>query len=316
MTGVLGCSPSPVASGTPEPAGETVFATVLHVNDSHGRIEPHIHEGESVGGYSRLATLAGDIRSQSKADRVFLVHAGDIFTRGDPLTRRTLGAANVTLMNQIGFDFWTPGNGEYYDGVPNLRKRIAEARFDVLAANVILKTSGAYISRPYVIAKAGPMKIAFFGLCFVRTDRPEAAPLNVEDPIETARKLVPKLREQADAVVLVTHMGLRKDEKLAATVGGIDLIIGGHSHNTLPNGRRVKGPDGREVLIVQAGDHLRFLGRVNLKFQCRGQKYQLIEASAKLVPLDASIQESAKVKALIAKLNEASTRPASAPLPQ
>ena len=302
-------------AGMPEPvreshvAGQAISITLLHVNDSHGQLEP-----ESTGGYARLATLVNDLRSASASRRVFLVHCGDEFSRGDLLTRQTRGAANVTLMNHVGFDIWTPGNGEFYDGVANLQARIQQAQFPVLAANVRLQSTGQYLSRPYVIERAGPVRVAFFGLCFVRSGHPSAKPLQLADALETARALVPQLRKQADLVVAVTHLGFREDLRLAGEVPGIDLILGGHSHTVLPKGYLARTPD-RQVLICQAGDKLRYLGQVELKLTEQGEGYRLLSAEAKLIPIDQKVKIDSEVTALIARLSAAAERPRGLPAP-
>jgi 2',3'-cyclic-nucleotide 2'-phosphodiesterase (5'-nucleotidase family) len=71
--------------------------------------------------------------------------------------------------------------------------------------------------------------------------------------------LVPKLREQADRVIALTHIGIKSDERLAESVTGIDLIIGGHTHVVLEELKWVSGTP-----IAQAGSHGRFVGEVIL----------------------------------------------------
>jgi len=288
---------------------DAVQLTILHVNDTHGQLEP---KGNS-GGIARLATKVREIRAACADQPALLLHAGDILSRGDALTRRTKGAANFALMNHLQFDALTPGNGEYYDGVANLQARIAQAKFPTLTANVELKSTGRCLSKPYVIIDAGGVKVAILGLCFVRTGHPSAKPLRVENPIAVAKALVGKLRAKADVVVLLTHLGFLDDIRLAAQVPGIDLIVGGHSHNVLPNGHLVRGPDGADVLIVQAGDYYRYLGRADLKLRKTGRRYEIFSAKASLIPLDKHVKLDPTVTAMMARL--ASPRPREAKSP-
>ncbi len=60
-----------------------------------------------------------------------------------------------------------------------------------------------------------------------------AVGVSVEEPVSVARRLVPTLREQAELVVVLSHLGLADDRRLAAAVPGIDLIVGGHNHHVL-----------------------------------------------------------------------------------
>ena len=128
-------------------------------------------------------------------------------------------------------------------------------------ANVANPFSRTQPGRPFVILKAGPVKVAVVGLCFVHTSLPSAWALNVDDPIQTAAGIVPKLCKQADVVVALMHLGVEEDKKLAAAVPGIDIIVGGHSHTALPHGIMQVERGGRTVLICQAGEYLDYIGK-------------------------------------------------------
>jgi len=287
------------------PAGRTVALTILHVNDIHGQTRG----SDKGGGYARLATAVERARGK-EGPPMLLVHAGDEFSRGDELTRRTLGEANVEIMNRLAFDAWTPGNGEFYDGPANLRRRVAQAKFSVLAANVRFASDGKPVGRPYVICRAGPARVALLGLCLVKADHPSASAFRQADPIATAKELVPLLRRQADVVVALTHLGFAADCRLAAQVAGIDLIVGGHSHTVLQSGYRAKGPDGGNVLIVQAGEQLRFLGRADLTLREETGGWRVESAQAGLVPLDKQVGPDPQMDAFVGRLWAAASRPA------
>src|SRR5439155_17835571 len=98
---------------------------------------------------------------------------------------------------------------------------------------------------PWVLFERGGLRIAVFGLTvpmFTRKMWSQAlCDYLFEDPLNTARDLVPALRQEADVVVALTHIGLKQDEALATTVPGIDLILGGHTHADLPEPARASG---------------------------------------------------------------------------
>ncbi len=302
-----------VTSQTVETVEGGLKVTLLHVNDTHGQLLGLDVRGRNVGGAARLATAVKKVRQTSSANRVFLVHCGDEFSRGDALTRRSAGAANVAVMNHLGFDLWVLGNGEFYGGVELLRQRMAEAKFPVLAANVSLGEDQDLV-RPYVIERAGPVRLAFLGLCTVYGVGDKGIPVKAVDPIETAKGLVPRLRRQADVVVAVTHLGLAEDVRLVAAVEGIDLVLGGHSHTVLKHGFYAKGPQGQQVLICQAGDKYRYLGQVDLEFAPgpAGRGWRLVSATPSLIGLDEAVPPDPATTALLGQLAKASTQPASA----
>jgi 2',3'-cyclic-nucleotide 2'-phosphodiesterase (5'-nucleotidase family) len=88
-----------------------------------------------------------------------------------------------------------------------------------------------------------------------------ASPYVFDDPLVTAARFVPQLHNayRPDLLVVLSHIGIGQDRKLAETVPGIDLIIGGHTHDVLECGERVG-----DTLLVQAGSHGRFWGRVDV----------------------------------------------------
>lgn len=305
----IGVQPAGQAASQPT-TGPAVMVTLLHINDPHGHLEPYTLNGKSVGGYARLATVVQEVREANEAVRTFLLHAGDELSRGDALTRSTLGKVNVDIMNKIGFDFWTPGNGDFYDGIGVLQGLIQRAKFTVLAANVALQDSGECIAKPYAIEQVGPAKLAFLGLCTVRTQEPSAAGLAVANAMEVAAKLVPKLRGQADVVIVVSHLGYDQDILLANRVAGIDIIIGGHTHTKLPTGTLIRRLDGKAVLICQADEYLTHVGRVEVKLSPQDGRYTVASAAAKLIPLDGQVKLDPAITAIIARASSAASQPA------
>jgi 2',3'-cyclic-nucleotide 2'-phosphodiesterase (5'-nucleotidase family) len=295
-----------------KPAGASaprvVKITILHVNDTHGQLLGTTVGGKNTGGFARLATVVRQERESSSAARVFLVHCGDEFTRGDKLTSRSGGAANIALMNFLRFDLWTPGNGEFYYGVNSLRSRLAEARFPSLAANII-DADGRPVAKEYVVEQAGPVKVAFLGLCFAYGEHLKLDGLKLSDPVATARRLVPQLRKEADVVVAVTHIGLLEDLRLAGSVSGIDVILGAHTHTALQHGWAANGPGGRKVLICQAGDMYRYCGRMDLELTGEHGRFKIASAEARLIPLDQAVPPDPSAEALLRKLSARASWP-------
>jgi 2',3'-cyclic-nucleotide 2'-phosphodiesterase (5'-nucleotidase family) len=258
--------------------------------------------------------VVDQIRKEEGSDHVVLIHAGDEFSRGDELTTQTQGAANIALMNQIGFNLWTPGNGEFYSGAANLQQRISEAHFPTLAANISYRLSGEHLAQDTCSLTVQGVHLGFLGLCFIHKEHPSSFVLKREDPVETAKRVVPELRKKSDLVISVDHIGLTEDQRVASSVPGIDLIIGGHSHTVLPKGTYTRNPEDRQVLIVQAGYHLHYLGRVDLDLEHTAEGWQLRSAKARLISLDSHIPQDPAIKATIAKLSEKlTTHPTTAP---
>ena len=79
------------------------------------------------------------------------------------------------------------------------------------------------------------------------------------------QKLVAQIRQQhkPDIVVLLSHNGADVDLKMAATLTGIDVILGGHTHDGIPRALEIKNPGGT-TLVTNAGSNGKFLGVFDL----------------------------------------------------
>lgn len=287
--------------------GQKRDVILLHVADTHGRIEGQGRGDAASGGWARLATVAERIRRENKDSTVVLIHAGDIFSRGDKLTRRTLGAANVELLNAIGFAYWTPGNGEFYDGLENLQARIRQFAGKALTANVHLAGTEKPLGVQTDVLEVGDLKIGLFGLCFVREHSRKGLKVSEAEAVKAALKSL--AAAEVDAVVGVTHIGLDKDLTLAASTPAIDVIIGGHTHSLLKTGRLIPNIGGKKTLVAHAGDYLRFLGRIDLTFTRTDGAWKLSDARAAVIALDKDVAPDPAIVKRIAEMSRPGWQP-------
>lgn len=230
--------------------------TLLHTNDMHSSVVPRNGEG----GLARATTLIRQIRAEMP--NVVLLDAGDII-HGQPEEYFSGGQAIIGAMNVAGYDVAATGNHEYDFGLPVLQAIMKSAAFPFLAANVHAAGDGQWDRlKPYIIKDVDGVRLGILGLATLDTITlhwpPNIKDLVIEDPIETAKKLVPELRKQADVIIVLSHIGVKVDKMLAEQVPGIDFIVGGHSHTALTQWTWVGN-----TLIVQTGSHARNLGRID-----------------------------------------------------
>ena len=83
--------------------------------------------------------------------------------------------------------------------------------------------------------------------------------IDVLDPVETVRAVLPDLQARSDVVVVLSHLGIEEDQALAAAVPGIDIIIGGRSRNLLQEPKIVGS-----TVITQMGFDGEYLGRLDV----------------------------------------------------
>jgi 2',3'-cyclic-nucleotide 2'-phosphodiesterase (5'-nucleotidase family) len=299
LTFLVACTPFslllPAASDTDKAFAEEqslTEVTILHVNDSHGRYMPFEVAGENatsqtgdpggpperfrrtgrVGGFAYLATAVEEIRRRRGRENVLLIHSGDTFS-DDLLGNLTKGEAVVDLMNALKFDFLALGNHDFDYGQKRTRALAELARFPMRAANVIDKNTGKpFLGNPTALLEAGGVRVGLLALGYHHTDlttSPKNIPtLKFTSGIEAARPYVAELARRADVVVVASHLGHAVDRKLARTVEGIDLILGGHSHDTLSRGEQVGS-----TWIAQARSDLAVLGEVRVRIENGGAKH-------------------------------------------
>ncbi|MBU2552291.1 MAG: bifunctional metallophosphatase/5'-nucleotidase [Proteobacteria bacterium] len=256
---------------------ETVKLTVLHVNDVHAFVGPDRRTGEN--GLAKAAALVESARSGS--ENVVFLAAGDLL-QGSALSELTRGRLLFEIQNLAPPDAFVLGNHEFDYGVQALTSGLEGARYPAVSANVF--RGDQPLVKPWVELKAAGLKIAVAGLTTPGIWRAEG--LSIRNPLDTANQLLPRLAGRADLLILLTHIGLADDRRLAARVPklfpGPAAIVGGHSHDATTSPVMV-GP----VPVVHAGAYARFLGRLELEIDPRAGR--LVSANGRLIPLGADL---------------------------
>jgi 5'-nucleotidase/UDP-sugar diphosphatase len=304
---------------------EAVSLVILHTNDTHGHLMPFSYPTivpagselaalparSNIGGIARRAALAAKVRAEvSKAGgTTWLVDVGD-FTDGTPFSTEYKGEADVAAMNAAGYQFGTVGNHEFNMKPEDLSVLLTRPIYPLLVANATMKESGAPLLPPYRIEKIGDLRVAVFGLITKSVQGYPAARNRVVigDEVDVARVLVPKLRKEADIVILLSHCGLDVDERMAAEVPGIDVIVGGHSHSRIPTGEFVWRSDELEAdsvngtVIVQNHQWGGELGRLDLLVTRSGSGvWHVSRYRSRMLPITSDMTENPEVAAVVEK---------------
>jgi sulfur-oxidizing protein SoxB len=221
-----------------------------------------------LGGYAHLATLIERVRAE-RAGRTVLLDGGDalqgsataLWSRGEDMLRAT---------NQLGVEVFT-AHWEFTYGLDRVRELFGDRERrgpfagDFIAHNVSEAGWGEPVFRPSTIREVGGVRVGIIGQAFPYTPiaHPRRYVADVTFGIREDRiqRLVDELRQTAkvDCVVLLSHNGSAVDLKLAGRVRGLDVILGGHTHDGLPQPITV----GR-TLVVNSGSHGKFLSRLDL----------------------------------------------------
>jgi len=269
-----------------------------------------------LGGFAHLKTLIDRLRSEVGAGRSLLLDGGDSW-QGTGLSNTMRGADMVEAANLLGIEAMT-GHWEFTYGEAALRENLERFKGEFLAQNIYLTEEAAFngagafdgasgrVFKPAMIREIGDYQIAVIGQAFpyVPVAHPKRFTPDWTFGIreEELQKLVDSLRNSAkvDAVVLLSHNGMDVDLKLASRVRGIDVILGGHTHDAVPQAIAVTNAGGT-TLVTNAGSNGKFLGVLDLelaKGRVSDARYRLLPVFSELLKPDAAMT------ALIEKIRE------------
>ncbi len=132
----------------------------------------------------------------------------------------------------MGYDAMALGEGDLRRlGVSGIQERMKEAQFPFLSANAVISGSGKLLARPYITRQVDGHRIAIVGL----TGEANLPDVTIRDPLTVAGEVIAQLRDRADIVILLSHAGLKTNQKIASSVPGIDLIISGGKGSYTPS---------------------------------------------------------------------------------
>ncbi len=300
-------------------ADRYVRLTILHTNDTHSHLLPFSYpksttiDGKplpayrNIGGIARRATLIKQMKASHQP--LIVMDAGDLID-GSPFSIEFAGEAEFAADNASGYDVIVTGNHEYSNTMPNFLKRLSEAQFPVLGANVF-KSDGSPLLTPYMLINQDGLRIAILGLVTSNDyTAVKEGKLTIKDPIQAAKEWVPKLRQDADAVILLTHIGYDVDLQLAKQVPGIDAIIGGHSHTRPEHPVLVEhAPDSDPftldgTVVAQDFQWGGDLGELDLTFRKGAFGWALMSFGGKLIPITSDIPEDRYVRDAVEKYHK------------
>ncbi len=272
--------------------------TLLHSNDMHGDFLAEQIDENLVGGVSLLSGYINKVRQEEK--NVLYAIAGDMFC-GSIIDAEFHGLSTIQIMNMLSPDIVTIGNHEVDYGIAHLLFLEKCAEFPIINANLYLKTNHTRLFKPYHVIETDGMKILFIGvlteitLLKCKMDKLVGTFVTLEDAAQEVGKICNTYNAtDIDMTVLLTHIGLEEDKKLAALLDpawGVDMIVGGHSHDFMQEPAVVNG-----IPIVQVGTGTDQIGRFDLMIDTEENKidsytWTPVPINSSTCPRDPSIEE-------------------------
>lgn len=240
---------------------------LYHTNDIHSHLAT----------YKKIIQYIQDRRED--LNTTYYVDLGDHVDRSHPFTEGTLGKGNVALLNEAGVNVATVGNNE---GITltheDFNQLYEEANFPVVCANLHDLTGALpHHIKPYFIDDINGIKFGFIGVTAEFTPFYKALGWDVSEPFEAINRYIEIVRAQSDVVVILSHLGVFADRRIAEEIDGVDVILGAHTHHHFEEGEVVNG-----VLIGAAGRYGEYIGEVALDIEDK----QIVNKTARLIWTD------------------------------
>ena len=291
----------------------SIDSTLLKYAYTHLDFNQHAREFGKFGGYAYLKTLIDTLKSQVN-NKCLLLDGGDTW-QGSGLSLLENGKDMVKASNLLGVDVMT-GHWEFTFGEKIFLENLIDFDGDFVAQNISLTEEALFegleaidddnhFQKPYIIKTVNGSRVAIIGQAFPYT------------PIANPQRLIPNLtfgirdsklqelvnyikdEEKPSLIVMLSHNGVDVDKKMASKVSGIDVILGGHTHDVLPKPVIVQN-NTTSTLVINSGCNGKFVSVLDLNIRGKSFSYKY-----KLLPvLSNQIKPSQKMNSLINNLKE------------
>ncbi len=252
-------------------SNKTVKTDIFYINDVHGQI-PKMERLAS-------ASLAFDEFVKEKGTDSFKVSAGDILLGEHVPTNKVA----TGFLDVAGISLATIGNHELDKGFKPFKEFIKNTKTLFLGTNMNFPNGKDDKIVTSTVREINGNKYGFLGVqpssLSVRIkDKERLNGVTIDDKPQTIKEIqenIDELRKQGiDKIILLSHSGIDMDKKIAEQVEGLDVIIGGHSHDLILDAKEGKNlfysKTGEPIVITQAGRDGNNFGVLSVEFDNKG----------------------------------------------
>ncbi|SDP92757.1 2',3'-cyclic-nucleotide 2'-phosphodiesterase/5'-or 3'-nucleotidase, 5'-nucleotidase family [Litchfieldia salsa] len=256
---------------------------IYHTNDLHS----HFEQWPKIVHYINKQRE----KHRQEHEEMFLFDIGDHMDRFHPISEASLGKMNIAFLNELKYDAVTIGNNEGitlpYEALDCLYE---EATSDVIVANLYNSEGKIPIwAKPYqVYTTSSGIRLGVIGLTVYYQLFYELLGWEIRDPFEVIKEILKEISGQTDVIVLLSHLGINEDERLAE-LHDIDVILGGHTHHLLEEGKMINNS-----LVCGAGKYGMYIGHVELQIVTNTKA--VITKRAEVIPTNDLVEESNSTK--------------------
>ncbi|MGG1556215.1 bifunctional metallophosphatase/5'-nucleotidase [Paenibacillus ferrarius] len=259
---------------------------ILHTNDLHSHFEQ----------MPKISAYFDRVRRLWPPDQVLTLDIGDHMDRMRPETEGTHAIANIEIMNATGYDAMVIGNNEGLTFTPEwLRGVILEhARFPLIGSNILESATGEtpdWMVPSLTLERSG-LRIGLIGVTAPYQEYYGLLGWQVTDPMQAVAAYAQQLRPEVDLLIVMSHLGLRMDQRMAEELDGIDLILGGHTHHLLEEPLYLGG-----TYVCATGKFGQYAGHLELAYDPAQRR--IVEMNGRVIPMTDGREEDSSITTLL-----------------
>ncbi|MGN0005981.1 MAG: bifunctional metallophosphatase/5'-nucleotidase [Candidatus Gastranaerophilaceae bacterium] len=293
---------NPMISQTMQAGKKGNVTSIFYVNDIHGRLS----------NMERITTASTDFDRlmPSYVDKLKL-SAGDIMLGSNVNVNK---AAN-SFLNANNFMASVVGNHEVDQNMGDFLASTKHALYKIMGSNAEMDKShklynriiDSYVQEDSDKNKYGIIALMPFDLAMRSSNKELFDGLEIEQKEETKKYLQQQIDDYKEKgvnrIIVLSHIGYENDIDIAKSVEGIDIIVGGHSHDLVEDvsvGENliISKKTGAPTVITQAGRDGNYYGILNVEFN---DDDEIVKAE-NIVKSTASLERSQKMNAKFNKI--------------
>ncbi|HAK43180.1 MAG TPA: bifunctional metallophosphatase/5'-nucleotidase [Clostridium sp.] len=222
---------------------------ILHTNDIHSNFE----------NFARIATKINELRNEN----TIILDAGDFADFKRVEANGTKGMVAIDLLEEANYDAIAVGNNETFDGIDTLTNMASNGRIPLLSCHIEKLKGGNIegINKNIVINRDG-LRILIIGTSPNLNEFSTSCGLNILDYLDGINNEIHNNEGKYDICIVLSHLGMDKDEEIATKIPEVDVIIGGHFHILMDEPKIVN-----DTIVHTSGQFGEHLGVIKLSVE-------------------------------------------------
>ena len=182
----------------------------------------------------------------------------------------------IQAYNKLGYRAYNVASHDFAGGPDNVRQLANMAEFPFISVNLLDSATNKPMFKPYIIEKMGGKKFGVLGV--TSTGKAPIKGVRVDDIINSVRRYLPEIRNQADYIILLACLNREDEIPLFKETLDIDFVLVSGSFRYSRNLENKNG-----TLVARCGNIGKYVGIV--KFDIHKPDEDLTDISNLMVQM-------------------------------